>query len=118
MNTTKEKLDNGQLEYYMPRMEGDPDLVDIMCTVLRRKGMAKDRIETFLAAPEVIDAADKASNAQRWLLNKYWRFQLLTVEKDTLEERFALTEEDELSVWISLFEHNVLPTLMHYGLPK
>lgn len=115
---SEQTIVNNKLEFYMERTDGDIDIIPIMVELLSKRGMPNYRIDIFLNDPDISMAKTKPSNVQRWLINKFWRYQLLLVDKNTIDERYALTDDSELDVWFSLFERNILPTLMHFGLPK
>src|ERR1700757_1592214 len=91
------KLQQGFNNFYAPRQEGDIDLVALVREALKHANL-NDKIEIYNAHPLIKEAGDKQPAIQRWLLNRYWLIQLITVDTDSSNARMHLipngTEED------------------------
>ena len=66
----------------------------------------------------VLDAANKAPNIQRFILNRYWNLQLLKSPVNSMEQRYCLIPNGEISAWIQLFRDSIIPFLVANDLPN
>lgn len=68
-----------------------------------------------------VDAFHKLSvEYQRMFMNRYWNSQLnslTALQINTIEERFCLVPNGEISDWLNLFRQRVAPCAMVNGLP-
>ncbi|HXQ36810.1 MAG TPA: hypothetical protein VN843_22550 [Anaerolineales bacterium] len=112
------QIQEGIEHFYIPRQEGDIDLVALVRYALEQQGLHERVANGFNNHPVIIDASDKQPSVQRWLLNHYWFLQLIDSEVDTMSVRSYLihngTEED----WMKLFVQYILPFVVKNDLPK
>lgn len=66
---------------------------------------------------DTIDQAKVAApKLQRFLINRYWRMRLGTVQRSTVAERFCLIDEGSMDEYLKVFKTGVLPTIVELGL--
>lgn len=51
-------------------------------------------------------------------LNRYWRLELGSLTKDTIDERECLIDNLDETIWLSHFTKTVLPTIVEFNLPN
>jgi hypothetical protein len=109
-------------QYHSNKPEGDIDLISVVEKVFTTYGI-QDKIPVFRSHRHVIEAQNKSSVAQRWLLNNYFRLQILSVGTKSgslaspAEARYCLIDNGSIDDWIKLFNQNVMPFLLENKLP-
>mgnify|MGYP001600876775 CR=1 FL=1 len=112
------RLKEGFNNFHAVRQPHDVDLVSMVRDALFHAGLG-DRIETgYNQNPLILEAGDKRPSIQRWMLNRYWVTQFVSLRNvNTMEVRLYLvpggTEED----WLRMFIQHVLPFVIQHGLP-
>lgn len=112
MTTLAEKL------YNTPSTALDVDMVSQVETILAEAGIVKNIEEAFLNHRLIKEARGKNSMVQRFLLNRYWTFQLGLAGSVTTEERCALLPEGSVNDWLAAFKRTVVPFLLRNDLPR
>ena len=112
---TKPEITNGNI-FTQKRQEGETDLVSCCREMLVSAGLMAN-MTAFETNQYIIDAMPLGEKAQRFLLNNFWRMQLISIEADTQKERFMLLDTGEIGDWIRCFQEGVLPTLVQHRLP-
>lgn len=98
------------------RKEGDFDLIGAVRGILEGAGID---VSAYDNSRIVQDAGALRPEAQRHLLNRFFRNQIMTVTTvNSIEERTNLIEDGEISDWIRLFTNSVVPFLVTHSLPK
>lgn len=98
------------------RKEGDFDLISAVRGILQNAGI--DTV-VYDSSRIVIDANNLRPEAQRHLLNRFFRNQIMTViTVNSIEERTNLIDDGEIDDWIRLFTTSVVPFLVTHSLPK
>ena len=57
---------------------------------------------------------------QRFLINRYWRMQIMTLSEDTIDIRYCLVDEPHIKTadWLRIFQKGVLPCILKHQLPS
>ena len=92
------------------------DLISKVRDIMTICGLV-DNIEYFDNNYHIKDNENKTMEFQRHGLNKFWTVQLLTLDKDTNDERYSLVSTGTANEWIINFIKEVLPTVIMYKLP-
>ncbi len=116
-NTLPEQLQPRFDQYHQPKDANDIDLVATVRTILVEAGLLQYVIAGYDPNRFINEAKNKPSEVQRFLLNRYWSFQLMQSEKSSIEERSYLIPNGEITDWIRLFETKVLPFILENNLP-
>lgn len=103
--------------FTQPRTEGELDLVSACRAAMVGAGLINSVTEAFDTHQYIKDAALLGEVAQRFLLNKFWHVQLLSLDCDTQKERFCLLDQGEAKEWMRCFVEGVLPKIVEYRLP-
>ncbi len=103
--------------YQQPRQVGDIDLVAEVRSLLVSSGIPGECIMAFEQNNHIVDAIDKNPEVQRFFMNRYWNLQLLSCPKYSIEERYCLIPNGEVSDWLRLFKDKVLPFIVANNLP-
>lgn len=92
------------------------DLISKVREIITVCGLV-DNIEYFNNNYHIKDNENKTMEFQRHGLNKFWVVQLLTLDKDTSDERYSLVNTGTANEWIVNFIKEILPTIITYKLP-
>lgn len=111
--------DNPELLFREARQPQDYCFVTNIQNVMLSRGFSPECQTNFAEAKIVIDAREMRPIAQRVLMNRYFRTQMLSVrEQDSINERSCLIDNGEFQDWMRLFEETVVPFLIQNCLPK
>lgn len=99
------------------RQDGDADLVADVRTAMLSSGLLQLVVANYDNHPDILDAKTKRPEQQRFLLNRYFTLQLMTEPSKSIEQRFCLIPNGNLSDWLRLFNQKVLPFLVEHNLP-
>lgn len=105
-------------EYLAPRAEGDLDLISEVRSLMLKYGLGNKIAQAYDNNRFIIQAQNKGSNVQRYMLNNYWVQQLMFANKPTTDERFCLVPDGDVRDWLRLFEQKVLPFIIDNDLPR
>jgi hypothetical protein len=108
----------GVAQYYQPKPEGDIDLVSEVRRVLVEAGLNQLVEANYDNNRFIVDAANKPSSVQRFLLNRFWNYQLVSCEAVSIDERYCLIPNGTVQDWLKLFTEKVLPFAIANQLPK
>lgn len=100
------------------RLEDDQDLVQTVRSLLEPVCNPENLVTFFDNNHYVQEAKNLRPEAQRFILNRYWNLQLLSVNISTIEERYCLISNGEISDWLKLFEKAIVPFAKKHNLPK
>lgn len=99
------------------RLPQDRNLIDDVTAILERNGhpdplaWRRDR--------NIILAAPYPPEGQLFLINRHWRYALLELPYDTMQERRVLTEQvATYSDWLRLFEMSIIPLICPAKTPQ
>jgi hypothetical protein len=101
----------------MVRKEGEVDLIQECAKALQESGLGQ-KLDIFMQNHHIVSGLNLAPDAQRFLLNQYWRVQLMSAPVSSTNERFNLIDTGTPSDWIRLFKHFVIPFIVQHDLPK
>lgn len=104
--------------YTQPKPADDIDLVAEVRSCLVSAGLTPLLADAYDSNRFVIEAKDKEATVQRYLLNRYWGQQLMSSNKPTTEERYALIPNGEVTSWLELFKAKILPFAIENNLPR
>lgn len=117
MNTFKSNLDMGIDQYLSLKQEGDMDLIGEVRNILVDSGLGNKLEEAFDTHPHVVEARNKPSQVQRYLMNRYWNTQLMIHAHKSSEQRYYLIPNGSVQQWLDLFRTAVVPFLIEHNLP-
>lgn len=101
--------------YNAERSKDDLDLVTMVRNLLLESG-AGQQISNFDQNRFIIDAVNKGSDQQRFLLNRYFGMLLMASPKPSISERFNLIPNGSVDDWYKLFKATVLPFIIENNL--
>lgn len=104
--------------YNQNRQADDIDLVQEVRKILMEAGLGQKLPGAYDNNHYIIEAANKPSSIQRYILNRYWNHQLLTCNANSMDQRYCLIPNGEISDWIDLFKSSVLPFIVEHNLPN
>jgi hypothetical protein len=110
-------LNNGYNEYFAERLQNDIDLVVTIGDLLIESGIKTERVQDYYDAPLIMDAGNKRPVVQRFLLNRYWTTQLLSLDINTVDIRFSLFNDGTIDDWLNVFKEITLPVILKNNLP-
>lgn len=116
-NALPEQLQPRFEQYHQTKDANDIDLTAVVRTILVEAGLLQYVIAAYDNDRFILEAQNKPSEVQRFLLNRYWSFQLMQSEKSSIEERSYLIPNGEIEDWIRLFQNKVLPFILENNLP-
>ncbi len=100
-----------------PRAPDEIDLVAIVRRILIDH-VGTERVMLYYDTSRFIEyARDRNSEVQRTLLNRYWNYQIMTVNIESQEERFCLIPNGQIDEWLRLWQSKVLPFVIQHQLP-
>ena len=76
--------------YNEPQLATDLNLVISVRNLLINAGLAGNVINFFDTHRKIKEAMTKRPEVQRYLLNRYWTLQLMSVSTNSVNERFCL----------------------------
>lgn len=115
--TATEKLTAGVEQFFMPRLENEIDLVSEVRNILIEAGLGNILADTYDSHHFILEAVNKPSHVQRYFMNRYWNLQLMTIPSKSIEQRYCLIPNGEISDWLKLFKQSVIPFLIGNNLP-
>lgn len=99
------------------RKEGEFDLVQATRQLLLDNGLGQNLIH-FDNNHHIQSALPLNYEAQRFILNTYFRIQLMSANESSSDARFNLIDTGSAQDWLRLFQQFVLPFLIKHNLPK
>lgn len=102
-----------------PREPGDFDFIAEIRTLLVINNASNECLQAFDTSRLIQDAVHMRPDAQRHLVNRFFRGQILSIrDVDTIGVRTCLIDGGEYSDWMRLFKDSVVPFLIQNSLPK
>lgn len=114
---TDKKIDPAVAQYLQQKPEDDIDLIKEVRDVMLASGLHNLVTANFDTNRFILEAQGKNSSAQRFLLNRFWTFQLMSSVKPSTEERYCLIPNGTVEDWLRLFKTKVLPFVIENNLP-
>lgn len=109
--------EHGKQLYLAKKPEGEMDLIAIVREDLAAAGLGDLLPEFYDNNPWIVDGKDKLATVQRYLLNRYLKFQLQQCPASSIDARYSLLNEGKIEVWLQLFRDNVLTFMVKNRLP-
>ena len=103
--------------FYREKPADDIDLIQAVRASMLEYGLHDKVANAFDNNHYIIDAIGKPSTVQRFLLNRYWSLQLMSSANPSIEQRYCLIPDGEVSDWLRLFKESVLPFAVQNELP-
>lgn len=100
------------------RTESEIDLVSEVRNMLCMSGLSALVAENYDNNQYIVDARNKKPEMQRFYLNRYWSFQLISAPESSIEERYCLIPNGDVKAWLKLFRDKILPFLVRNHLPR
>ena len=104
-------------QYDEVRHPEDLDLVAWVRNELFTAGLGQEAIQGFDTSPTIQTASMKRPEVQRYMLNKFLNLQLMMYASESINERFCLVPNGQITEWMTLFKNSVLPFLVAKRLP-
>ena len=101
----------------MAREPGQIDMVEGVKNLLIEGGLG-DKVEVFLKDDNVIYAADKNPNVQRFKLNTWLDTQYLSTRRQVAAERSLIVDHAAPEDWLENFKKYHIPFMKALGLPQ
>lgn len=99
------------------RQPGELDLISEVRNILCAAGLNKEVERSYDTNQYIIDGANLTTEAQRFLLNRFWNIQLIALGVNSVEQRFCLIDSGEYKDWIKLFKESIVPYAVSNRLP-
>ena len=93
------------------------NLVDEVATILADAGLVENA-HYLVSKMEEMGVLYKNPEIQRYYLNVFFNTQLMLSSEYSVEERYCLIPEGDLSVWLDMFKKKILNFLIRNNLPK
>lgn len=114
----QEFMEKPMNHYTTPRREDELDLIQVVRERMLRAGLGDRLIQAFDQNRFILDARDKTTHVQQFLLNRYLVMQFMLAEGDTTTQRYALIYEVTTDEWLAIFDSVILPAMMTFDLPR
>jgi len=115
-DTFEQSFANEVSNYFIQKPDGDIDLIKEVRNSLLSVGL-HSKIEFYDNNRFILEANNKSSSIQRFLLNRYWNQQLLCSNTPSIEVRYCLIPNGDVVDWLRLFRTMVLPYILENNLP-
>lgn len=103
---------------FKDRQDNEINLVEENKALLLSAGLHAEVAEHFDTHPFVKEARSMPMQGQRFLLNRFWNLQLLSLNLPTMQERICLVDQGTGSEWLRLFKEGILHTAISQRLPR
>lgn len=102
-------------KFFQPRMEGEVDLITAARQALINAGIQD--LTAFDNDSNIIFAADKNSNVQRFKLNTWIDTQYVSTRRNISEQRTMILDNADPNSWMTMFVNYHIPQMKSLGLP-
>lgn len=99
-------------------LAGEENLIQFTRNIMIDAGLKQRVLEAFDDNQYIRDAKGTPAAMQRFLLNRFWMLQALSVEAPSHDVRFSLIETGSFQDWKRLFKDVVLPFAIQHDLPR
>jgi hypothetical protein len=103
--------------YMQPKDAKDIDLIAVVRQMLVESGLLQRVLTAYDNDKFILQAHNKPSDIQRFLLNRFWSYQLIKSEVSSIEERTYLIPDGDITDWLRMFESKILPFAVTNNLP-
>lgn len=96
-----------------------PLLADKITEILEKHGHPRPRDWLHGLAAVHVDAVTPTTpqDVQRFLINRYWRLQIGSVQENSLDVRYCLVDTGKIEHWLRLFDADVAKWIVAHNLP-
>ena len=105
------------MAFFDERIEGEIDLVEEVVKLFRLGGILSNKIDLFLNNHLIVSAKNKPAMVQRHLINRWSTLQLNTSSLPTMNEKYVLVPNGELSHWLAMYKESIVPFFVRADLP-
>ena len=99
-------------------IQAEDNLLDYVRSIMIDAGLKQRVTDAFDNNQYIKDAQGTPANMQRFLLNRFWMLQVLSVDAPSHDVRFSLIDTGSFRDWKRLFKDVVLPFAVQHGLPR
>jgi len=105
------------LEKPIEEFKPEYDMLDLTVEMLKKAGLVKEVNEFYLTNPWIMQATGKSFEDQRFLLNRFWNMQLISLP-GTASLRYYLINDGEPPDWLIPFYQQIIPFCIENNLPR
>lgn len=99
-------------------IQAEDNLLDYVRSIMIDAGLKQRVTDAFDNNQYIKDAQGTPANMQRFLLNRFWMLQVLSVDAPSHDVRFSLIDTGSFRDWKRLFKDVVLPFAVQHSLPR
>ena len=99
-------------------IQAEDNLLDYVRSIMIDAGLKQRIVDAFDNNQYIKDAQGTPANMQRFLLNRFWMLQVLSVDAPSHDVRFSLIDTGSFRDWKRLFKDVVLPFAVQHDLPR
>ena len=96
----------------------EDNLLEYVRSIMIDAGLKQRVLEAYDNNRYIKDAQGTPANMQRFLLNRFWMLQVLSVDAPSHDVRFSLIDTGSFRDWKRLFKDVVLPFAVQHNLPR
>ena len=98
-------------------IQAEDNLLEYVRSIMIDAGLKQRVHEAYDNNQYIKDAQGTPANMQRFLLNRFWMLQVLSVDAPSHDVRFSLIDTGSFRDWKRLFKDVVLPFAVQHNLP-
>ena len=99
-------------------IQAEDNLLEYVRSIMIDAGLNQRVHEAYDNNQYIKDAQGTPVNMQRFLLNRFWMLQVLSVDAPSHDVRFSLIDTGSFRDWKRLFKDVVLPFAVQHNLPR
>lgn len=99
-------------------LQAEDNLIQFTRNIMIDAGLKQRVLDAFDNNQYIMDAKGTPAAMQRFLLNRFWMLQALSVDAPSHDVRFSLIETGSFQDWKRLFKDVVLPFAVQHDLPR
>ena len=99
-------------------IQAEDNLLEYVRSIMIDAGLKQRVFEVYDNNQYIKDAQGTPANMQRFLLNRFWMLQVLSVDAPSHDVRFSLIDTGSFRDWKRLFKDVVLPFAVQHNLPR
>lgn len=99
-------------------IQAEDNLLEYVRSIMIDAGLKQRVHEAYDNNQYIKDAQGTPANMQRFLLNRFWMLQVLSVDAPSHDVRFSLIDTGSFRDWKRLFKDVVLPFAVQHNLPR
>ena len=99
-------------------IQAEDNLLEYVRSIRIDAGLKQRVLEVYDNNQYIKDAQGTPANMQRFLLNRFWMLQVLSVDAPSHDVRFSLIDTGSFRDWKRLFKDVVLPFAVQHNLPR